>query len=123
MEPLTILAAFGPLLMEAGKAVIGKFIGTDFKPASIGDWLTMQNADTERFKAINDAGGSQPSYPWVEAVIKLQRPVVAAAALVTWAYSHTYGVESTAVDNFAACVGFYLFADRTLFKLQNKAKP
>ena len=122
MDPLTILAAFGPLLLEAGKAVIGKFIGFDFKPATIQDWLTMQQADTARFTAINAAAGSNPSYPWVEAIIRLQRPIVAGAALLTWAYTHSYGTTSDSVDNFTAVIGFYLFGDRTLFHI-SKAKP
>lgn len=115
MEPFTILAALAPLLVDAGKSLIGKFIGDNFKPASISEWLTMQNADIERFKAINNAGGAAPSYAWVEAIIRLQRPLVAAVALSTWAYSRTYGLPSEAVDNFAAVIGFYLFGDRTLF--------
>lgn len=120
MDPLTILAAFGPLAVDLGKSLIGKFIGSEFKPANIADWLTMQNADIARFKAINDAGGANPSYLWVEAVIRLQRPIVAAVALGTWAYTRTYGVPSPAVDNFAACIGFYLFGDRTLFYTKQK---
>ena len=115
MEPLTILAALAPLLVDAGKALIGKFIGDNFKPASISEWLQMQNADIARFQAINNAGGANPSYAWVEAIIRLQRPLVAAVALGTWAYTRTYGTPSEAVDNFAAVIGFYLFGDRTLF--------
>lgn len=122
MDPITILAALGPLALELGKAAIGKFIGSDFKPATIGDWLAMQNADLARFTAINSAGGSNPSYLWVEAVIRLQRPLVAAVALGTWAWSHTWGAPSPSIDNFAAAIGFYLFGDRTLFYINQTAK-
>ena len=121
MDPITILAAFGPLLVDAGKALVGKFIGSDFKPANIGDYLAMQSAETERFKAVNEAGGNNASYPWVEAVIRLQRPAVAVAVLGVWGWSRIYGMPSTAIDNFAAAIGFYLFGDRTLFHI--KAKP
>ena len=41
--------------------------------------------------------------------------MVAAIALGTWAFSHTYGTPSSEIDNFAAVIGFYLFGDRTLF--------
>lgn len=122
MDPLTILAAFAPMLVDAGKALIGKFIGSDFKPANVADWLSMQNAETERFKAVNSAAGSNASYAWVEAVIRLQRPVVAAVTLSVWGWSHTYGIASASTDNFAAAIGFYLFGDRTLFHIQQKAK-
>lgn len=119
MEPFTILAALAPLLVDAGKSLIGKFIGDNLKPANVGEWLTMQNADIDRFKAINNAGGAGESYLWVEAIIRLQRPTVAAVALGTWAYTRTYGVPSESVDNFAAVIGFYLFGDRTLFYARN----
>lgn len=120
MDPITILAALAPLAVDLGKGLIGKFIGTDFKPASIADWVTMQNTDLARFNAVNAAGGQNPSYPWVEAIVRLQRPIVAAVALGTWAYTRTYGTPSDAVDNFAACIGFYLFGDRTLFYAKQK---
>jgi hypothetical protein len=120
MDPITILAALGPLAVDLGKSLIGKFIGSEFKPANVADWLTMQKADLEKFLAVNNAGGANPSYPWVEAVIRLQRPLVAAIALTTWAYSRTWGTPSPAVDNFAACIGFYLFGDRTLFYAKQK---
>lgn len=120
MDPLTILAAFGPLAVDLGKSLIGRFIAPDFKPVNIADWKAMQDADIARFQAINAAGGANPSYPWVEAIVRLQRPAVAAIALGTWAYTRTLGVPSPAVDNFAAIVGFYLFGDRTLFHYKNK---
>lgn len=121
MDPLIILAALAPLAVDLGKSLIGKFIGADFKPANVADWLTMQKADLDKFIAINQAGGTNPSYPWVEAVIRLQRPLVATIALCTWAYSCTWGTPSPAVDNFAAAIGFYLFGDRTLFYIRGKA--
>ena len=115
MDPFTILAALGPLVVELGRAAVGKWMGSDFRQANITDWLAMQRADIDRFTAINEAGGANPSYLWVEAVIRLQRPAVAAVALGVWAYTRTVGVPSEAVDNFAGAVGFYLFGDRTLF--------
>lgn len=120
MDPITILAALGPLAVDLGKSLIGKFIGPDFKPANIADWVTMQNTDLARFQALNAAGGQGTSYPWVEAIVRLQRPIVATVALGTWAYTRTYGTPSEAVDNFAACIGFYLFGDRTLFYAKKK---
>lgn len=123
MEPLTALALFAPSLIELGKAAIGKFIGGDFKPATAKDWLDMKRLDLEQFQAINAAGGANPSYKWVEAIVRLQRPFVVAVALGLWAYTHGTGQggDTSTVDNFAATVGFYLFGDRTLFHI--KAKP
>lgn len=119
MDLLTALAAFGPLAVELGKALIGRFIAPDvFKPATVADWLAMRQSDIDLFRAMNEAGGGGESYPWVNAIVKLQRPAVAAIALGTWGVLHLTaapGADLAAVDNFAAAVGFYLFGDRTLF--------
>jgi hypothetical protein len=122
MDLLTILAALAPLAVDAGKALIGRFIGADFKPANVADWLAMKKADLEQFQALNNAGGANPSYPWVEAIVRLQRPIVGAAVLSVWAYSRTVGVPSESIDNFASAIGFYLFGDRTLFYIRNVKK-
>lgn len=118
MDPVTILAAFGPLLVDGGKALIQKYFApSEFKPTNIDDYLKMRQFDLEMFKAINEAGGANPSYPWVEAVVRLMRPSVAFIVLITWAGAHWSGVipDTSTVDNFAAAIGFYLFGDRTLF--------
>lgn len=116
MDPLTIFAALGPLAVDLGKSLIARFIAPDtFKPATVAEWLQMRTSDVELFKAMNEAGGSNPSWPWVEAVIRLQRPFVVACSLGLWTYCKAAGIESAPVDNFAAAVGFYLFGDRTLF--------
>jgi hypothetical protein len=120
IDPLSILAVFGPLAVDLGKAVIGRFINGEggFKPATIDDALKMRASDVEMFKAMNEAGaGGGASYPWVDAIVRLQRPAVAAVALGVWAAGElaSPGGASDAVRNFAAAVGFYLFGDRTLF--------
>lgn len=122
MDPLTILAAFGPLVVDLGKSLIGRFIQTDgYKPVNIDEYVKMRQFDLDMFKAMNEAGGANPSYPWVEAIVRLMRPSVAAIVLGTWATLKLQGQSSDAVDNFAAAVGFYLFGDRTLF-YSRKAK-
>lgn len=116
MDPLTILAALGPLAVDLGKSLIGRFIQTDvYKPVNIDEYSKMRQTDLEMFKAMNDAGGANPSYPWVEAVVRLMRPAVGLIVLGTWAYLKLSGGASESVDNFAGAVGFYLFGDRTLF--------
>jgi hypothetical protein len=122
MEPLTILAALGPLAVDLGKTLISRYVvPNQFKPATIDDYAKMKQIDIDLFKAINEAGGSNPSYPWVEAVVRMQRPLVAVIVLGTWAYLKLNSQQSEGVDNFASCIGFYLFGDRTLFySRQNK---
>jgi hypothetical protein len=120
MDPITLLAAFAPLAVDLGKSLIAKFVAPEnFKPATIEQYTQVKQIDLEMFKALNEAGGSNPSYLWVEAIVRLQRPLVVAVALGAWAWSHTYGTPSAEVDNFAAIVGFYLFGDRTMFYAKN----
>ena len=112
MDPLTILAAIAPLLVDGGKALIQKYLAPEeFKPTKVEDYIQMRKFDLEMFQALNAAGGTNPTYPWVEAIIRLMRPSVAAVVLITWAFYH----GDPGVDNFAASIGFYLFGDRTLF--------
>lgn len=115
-DPLSVAAIFGPLAVEAGKALINKYIAPgEFKPATVDQYVQMREVDLRMFEAMNNAGGSNASYPWVDAVVRLMRPTVAVIVLGTWAYSKLMGTPSEAIDNFAAAIGFYLFGDRTLF--------
>jgi hypothetical protein len=115
-DPLSAAAVFGPLAVEAGKALINKYMAPgEFKPATIEQYVKMREIDLEMFKALNEAGGSNASYPWVDAIVRLMRPTVAVIVLGTWAYSKLAGTPSEAIDSFAAAIGFYLFGDRTLF--------
>lgn len=76
----------------------------------------MRKLDLDMFTAMNSAGGTNPTYQWVEAVIRLQRPFVVMVAMLTWAsfyFSQTPMPDTVA--NFTGAIGFYLFGDRTLF--------
>ena len=121
MDPLTLLAALGPLAVDLGKSLIGRFIQTDvYKPTNIAEYTQMRQTDLQMFQAMNAAGGSGTTYPWVEAVVRLMRPAVGAIVLGTWAFMELSGQDSASVNNFASAVGFYLFGDRTLFYSQKK---
>ncbi|WP_431257218.1 hypothetical protein ACQ86G_21535 [Roseateles chitinivorans] len=125
IDPLTVLAAFGPLAVDLGKSLINRFVATDnFKPASIAEWLQMRTSELELFKAMQDTGAGQ-SYPWVEAIVKLQRPTVAVLVLGTWAWQQMTlpGGATADCTNFASAVGFYLFGDRTLFYAKRAGGP
>ena len=119
MDPLTILAALGPLAVDLGKSLIGRFIQTDvYKPTNIAEYTQMRQTDLQMFEAMNNAGGTSTTYPWVESVVRLMRPTVGAVVLGTWAFMQVTGHDAPAVNNFASAVGFYLFGDRTLFYSQ-----
>lgn len=116
MDPLTILAALGPLAVDLGKSLIGRFIQTDsYKPVNVDEYVKMRQLDLDIFKAMNDAGGTNPSYPWVEAAVRLMRPAVGVIVLGAWAYMKINSISDETVDNFAGAISFYLFGDRTLF--------
>lgn len=123
MDPITLLAALGPLAVDLGKSLINRFIATDtFKPSNIDDYLKMKQLDLEMFKAMNDVGNVQPSYPWVEAITRLMRPVVGIIVLGVWAVLELTNNQSPTASNFAGAVGFWLFGDRTLFYANKSTK-
>ena len=106
MDPVTILAALGPLAVDLGKSLIGRFIQTDgYKPVNIDEYAKMRQLDLDMFKAMNDAGGTNPSYPWVEAAVRLMRPAVGVIVLGTWSYMKLSNIPSESVDNFAGEIG------------------
>lgn len=121
MDPITLLAALGPLAVDLGKSLINRFVAPDqFKPATIDQYVQMKTLDLEFFKVMNEAGAGNPSYPWVEAVVRLMRPSIGLIVLSTWAYMHLNGIATPEVDNFASAVGFYLFGERSLFYIKKK---
>ena len=121
-DPLSMLAVFGPLVVKAGESLINKFIAPDtFKPTTIDDYIKMKELDVKQFEVINNAGGNNPSYLWVEACVRLMRPGIAVAVIGTWTVCQfTQTACDPAVQNFAAAIGFYLFGDRTLFYSNKK---
>jgi len=123
MDPITILAALGPVAVDLGKSLINRFIAPDqFKPATIEQYAKMKEIDLEFFKTMNEAGGGNASYPWVEAIIRLMRPLIGIIVLSTWAYLALVGdgVVNEQVSNFASVIGFYLFGERSLFYVKKQ---
>jgi len=123
MDPITILAALGPVAVDLGKSLINRFIAPDqFKPATIEQYAKMKEIDLELFKTMNEAGGGNPSYPWVEAVTRLMRPTIGILVLGTWAYLAltNNGNVNDQISNFASVVGFYLFGERSLFYVKKQ---
>ena len=116
-----MLTAFAPMVMDLGKSLINKFIAPDvFKPATIEQYTQMKTLDLEFFKTMNDVGACNTSYLWVEAIVRLMRPLIGFLVLSTWVYSIVSGHPSEEVNNFASAVGFYLFGERSLFYIKKK---
>jgi hypothetical protein len=121
MDPITMLTAFAPVVVDLGKSLINKFIAPDqFKPATIEQYTQMKNIDLEFFKVMNEVGAGNTSYPWVEAIVRLMRPLIGLMVLGVWCYTVATGTMSDQVNNFASAVGFYLFGERSLFYVKKK---
>jgi hypothetical protein len=117
-DPLTLLAAIAPMASHAGGALIdivkNKYAPDEIKPTNVDEFIQISDQRLKLFQSMNNVGGV--SYPWVEAIIKLQRPLVVAIVSITWGYMHGMNYPDTAaIDNAAGIIGSYLFADRTLF--------
>lgn len=116
-----MLTAFVPVVVDLGKSLINKFVAPDqFKPATIEQYTQMKNIDLEFFKVMNEVGGGNPSYPWVEAIVRLMRPIIGIMVLAVWCYTVASGNMNDQVNNFASAVGFYLFGERSLFYVKKK---
>ena len=116
-----MLTAFAPVVVDLGKSLINKFIAPDqFKPATIEQYTAMKNIDLEFFKVMNEVGAGNTSYPWVEAIVRLMRPLIGLMVLGVWCYTVATGTMSDQVNNFASAVGFYLFGERSLFYVKKK---
>lgn len=116
MEPFTLLAAFAPVLVEAGKAAVQRYLQPDtIKPTTVAEFVQLRQLDLQQFQALQ--GDSAPTYQWVGAVRQLQRPVFAAGVLIAWAFN----TADPMLANMASAVGFYLFGDRTLFHMRGRS--
>ena len=123
MDPITILAALGPVAVDLGKSLINRFIAPDqFKPATIEQYAKMKEIDLEFFKTMNEGGWGNGCYPWVEAIIRLMRPLIGIIVLSTWASLAIIcdGEVNEQVSNFASVIGFYLFGERSLFYVKKQ---
>jgi len=108
-DPLSIFAVFAPAAVKAVEALTQRFIAPNaVKPTSVADLVTLQNLELERFRVLQDTDKGGTTYQWVEAVRKLQRPVVVAATLGAFLITPD---NQVVVDLFAV-VMFYLFGER-----------
>ena len=125
MDPITILAGLGPVAVDLVKSLIGRFLPTqEYKPASIAEWVQMQQLELEKFKAMQDSGGDT-GVPWANVLLRLQKPAYASLIVLVWAYQE-YALPGGANDSvvqFAQAIGFWLFGERVVMKARAVAKP
>lgn len=123
IDPLSIAAIFAPALVKAGEAAIARFLPAPQPPEPTYDQrLQAQALDLEALKVINQQPETAPVYPWVDAIVRLQRPAFVAITAAAWLYVVITDADPSTVAPFAQTVAFYLFGDRTLFHIQQR-KP
>ena len=127
IDPVTLVALFGPLIKSGGQAFINKLAGGEqYKPASVDDAIKLMEAETKALNArISAADTNEASYPWVAAVVKLQRPIMVYGTITGFMIMALTGVGSPEaqkiLSDMATMVVFWLFGERTLLKLNAKS--
>ena len=125
IDPITLVALFGPLIKSGGQALINKLAkGEQYKPASVDDAIKLMQAETEQLKArIMAADTSDPVPPWVAAIVKLQRPIIVYGTITGFMLLTLFDLGSPEavkiLADMASMVIFWLFGERTLMKIQN----
>lgn len=104
-----------PLLTALAPAVIdvikNRLSSGTIVPKSVDDYVKIREVDAKFFEAMNrDSGAS--TYPWVDAVQRLQRPAVMVAIFASLLW-HGAGSPEW-LPELAQHATFYLFGDRTL---------
>lgn len=123
MDPVT-LALFGPAIKDGFMSLIKKWTGDKAgKPANAQEAIQLMQAETEQLRARSQIGDTEgATYPLVIAVVKLQRPLIVYASVLTFlamASFHMGDAESRAqVSQMVEIVVFWLFGERTLMKLK-----
>lgn len=126
IDPITLVALFGPLIKSGGQALINKFSkGEQYKPANVDDAIKLMGAETEALKArIAVADTSDPSYPWVAALVKLQRPIIVYGTISGFMLMALFDLgtpeAAKTLSDLANIVIFWLFGERTLMRIEAK---
>ena len=120
IDPVTLVALFGPLIKSGGQALINRFAkGAQFKPANFEDAIKLMAAETEQLKVrISAADTTDVSYKWVSALVKLQRPVIVYGTITGFMILTLFelGTPEAAkvLADLSAMVIFWLFGERTI---------
>lgn len=126
IDPLSLIALFGPLIKSGGQALINKLSkGEQYKPANVDDAIKLMQAETDALKArISVADTSDPSYPWVAALVKLQRPIIVYGTITGFMIMVLFNVgtpeAAKTLSDLAQIVIFWLFGERTLMRIEAK---
>lgn len=118
-DPITMLAAFAPTLVKVFDAAVQRFVLPDkFKPVNIAEVAQLATLENDKLRMLLDADKTGDTYKWVEAIRKLQRPIVVFATL--GAFLHSPDVQI--FGDLFQVVMWYLFGERFLVRQGGTAK-
>lgn len=119
MTILTALLPFtgvlGPIVQQITGALVQHIAPTEVRATSVDDYVKMKNADNETAKVRADLeNGGGATYPWVWAILKLQRPVILAVVVGLWSYQELSnpGGSTDIVKQAAGFAMSWLFCER-----------
>ena len=128
MDPLTLLALFGPAIKDGAMALIKKWTGDAAgKPANATELIQLMEAESRQLEARIKAGDTEgATYPWIIGVIKLQRPIIVYLTVISFLTMavlsyNGFTYQNNAMEmvcNMASTVIFWLFGERYNMKVQ-----
>ncbi len=113
------MGVFGPIVSGLGNAVAQRIAPTSVKATSVADQVALDNSAIAMLKAKGDIeNGGGDTYPWVWAIIKLQRPIILAIITITYIAEEMLNPKgaSDSVANAFQFVGSWLFSERFMLK-------
>lgn len=113
-DPVSLLAAFAPVAIDAGKAVVNRWIAPDkIKPMTVAEAIQLEQVDIDRLKALAELDRPAENISqWVADFRAAMRPGIAVIVAFAWAIRP----DDPATAFGAQCVWFYLFGERTMRK-------
>lgn len=113
----TLVPALVPALADGVRGIVQKVTGNaGAQPANIGEVIQLMNAEVERLKALAQLDSGGDTYKWVEAIRKLQRPLVAVGVLAAYIACNVAGMgddySKDMTAQMAQIVFSYLFGER-----------
>ncbi len=124
MDPISLLAAFIPVIIDGLKQGINYWTGGP-KPTSVQDLVSLRELDIRQLEALAKLDNADGASRWVVNIRGLQRPVATIIILIYFGLSMYYPVSEDArqtLSFLAQCAFFYLFGERTLTYAKNRSK-
>jgi hypothetical protein len=114
-----------PAIGDGLRGAIAKLTGSaGAQPQNIGEVIQLMNAEVERLKVLAQLDSGGETYRWVEAIRKLQRPLIAMVVLIAWALAAIGGyggqVALDITTQLAQIVFSYLFGERAYLATKKK---